>query len=765
MNLAKGGRPMARGTFGVLLALTTFGAVAANSQAATTGDSVMLEEVVVTAEKVSQGLEKEALPVTVLSGEQLQAMGAQSFTDYLGSVPALSFESLAPGEQRILIRGVSDGVDTGLRGATQNTTGIYIDDMVVSNNQSAPDLNLFDVQRIEVLKGPQGTLYGDGSVGGLIRVITNKPDVTRTAGEIEARGGAIDHGGGDYSLNGMYNVPLVEHALALRMVAQYRDNQGFINDVRNGLKDVNNMRQTGARASLRWLPTDRLTLTGSLLLQQTDLGNDNDINGALGGGLVRNSYFQEPVVTRFNLYNLTADWDLGWADAVSASSYAVYDRDSHADFTDFLETAINADFGVPGVILPAHTESRQHSRTFSEELRLSSPTGRRLSWLAGAYFYRIREYDSELDIADGLYNFFANTLGFPIAGTPLDVGPVTDVAFNDLGSTINRREVALFGETSYHITGKVTATIGARWFHDSLMNTDNPGGVFQGSPIVHLQQRSSDHSQVFRYRVADQLSDITLIYALASQGYRTGGLNPLNPATLNNPAFPQAFQPDKLWNYEVGLKTLRLDRRLRLNGAVFFIDWSNEQVELALPSGFDVIANAGKTQISGLEGELAFRPTGELEVGLNASYTRAKLARNLYGNNGILVGQSGDQLTGVPKLQGSAYGQWDFPIKDGVRGVVRGDVQYVGRTQRFYAHDSRVSAPADLFEAYGDYAMVNLRGGLQWPDFSAMLFIDNVADRRAVLFRGLQGTSVTGSRDDVFVAQPRTIGVEVTKSF
>ena len=753
-----------RGTFAVLVAMAACGAVEADGQAATAADSVMLEEVVVTAEKVSQGLEKEALPVSVLSGEQLQAMGAQSFTDYLGSVPALSFESLAPGEQRILIRGVSDGVDTGLRGATQNTTGIYIDDMVVSNNETAPDLNLFDVQRIEVLKGPQGTLYGDGSVGGLIRVITNKPDVARTAGEIEVRGGAIDHGGGDYSVNGMYNVPLVEHALGLRLVAQYRDNQGFINDARHGLEGVNNMRQTGARASLRWLPTDRLTLTGSLLLQQTNLGNDNDINGALGGGLVRNSYFQEPVVTRFNLYNLTADWNLGWADAVSSSSYAVYDHDAHSDFTDFLETAIDADFGVPGVVLPAHSEIRAHSKTFSEEVRLSSPAGRRFSWLGGAYFYRIHEYDSELDIADGLYNFFAN-LGFPIAGTPLDVGPVTDVAFNDMGSTINRREVALFGETSYHFTKKVTGTIGARWFRDYFRNTDNPGGVFEGSPIIHLQQQSSDHNQVFRYRLADQMSDDTLIYALASQGYRTGGLNPLNPATLNNPTFPQAFQPDKLWNYELGLKTLWLHRRLRLNGAAFYIDWSNEQVQLALPTGFSVIANAGKTRIAGLEGELAFRPTGELEVGLNASYTRAKLARDLYGNNGVLVGQAGDQLTGVPKLQGSAYGQWDFPLRDGVRGVIRGDVQYMGRAQRFYAHDSRVPAPADAFEAYGDYAVVNLRGGLKWPDLSAMLFMDNVADRRAALFRGLQGTSVTASRDDVFVVQPRTIGVEVTKSF
>jgi iron complex outermembrane recepter protein len=750
----------------VSMGLVVFGTSSAQDKsAAASGNLAALTEVVVTAEKIAEPEQKVPLTLTVLSEQQLQQMGAQSFIDYAGSVPAMSFESLAPGEQRVLIRGVSDGVDTGLRAATQNTTGIYIDDMVVSNNETAPDLNLFDVERIEVLKGPQGTLYGDGSVGGLLRVITNKADPTRTAGALEAIGGKINEGGGDYSLNGMYNAALVQDKLAVRVVGQYRDNQGYIDDVRHNLKDVNNMTQTGARASVRWLPQQNLSLTASALYQKTSIGNANDFNNVLGGGLVRNSYYEEPKITRFNLYNLTVDWNLRWASLLSSTSYAVYDHDDHNDFTDFLETAIEADFGVPDVVLPAHAELRQHSHTVSEELRLTSPTDQRLSWIGGLYYYKIDETDSELDIADGLYSFFEDTFGIPITGTPLDVGPVPDVAFQDFDQKIYRRQFAVFGEASLHFTDRLTGTIGARWFTEEHKNEDNPGGIFQGSPVVHLEKDTSDHSQVFRFRVADQITPNALVYALASQGYRVGGLNPLNPETVNNPDFPQAFEPDKLWNYELGWKTLWLDRRLKFNAALFYIDWKNEQVEVALPGGFSIIANAGKTTIKGVEADLAIAPLPGLELGVNGSYIRAQLDKDLYGESGELIGKAGDQLTGVPKTQGSLFAQWDFPLATNLRGVLRGDLQYVGQTSRYFAHDSRVPAPADQFEAYGDYTLLNLRGGLQWPTFSVILFVNNVTDRRAALFRGLQGTSVTPTRDDVYVAQPRTIGIDVTKRF
>ncbi|HEV2271220.1 MAG TPA: TonB-dependent receptor [Steroidobacteraceae bacterium] len=740
---------------------------AASSMALAQSTPAALEEVVVTAQKVSESSQKAALSLTVLTEEKLKDMGAQSFVDYAASVPALSFESLGPGEQHVLLRGVSDGVDvnTGIAGQTQNVTGIYIDDMVVSNNDAAPDLNLFDVERIEVLKGPQGTLYGDGSVGGLLRIITNKADPSKTAASLEASGASIDHGGGDYSLNGMYNVPIVQDKLGLRLVGQYRDNQGFIDDVRNGRPDVNNLHQVGGRASLRWLPEDNLTITFNDLFQRMEVGNLNDYNG-LAGYLERNTIFEEPKDTKFSLYNTTVDWSPAAVEVVSSTSYAIFDRVDHEDFTDFLTTAIDADFGIPGVVLPSHSYIRQHSKTFSQEIRLISPTHQRVTWIGGLYFFKMDERDLEDDISDGLFDFFGNTLGSPIAGTPLDVGQ--DVAFLD-PSEIHRREFAAFGEATLHVTDRVSATVGARWFRDNIRNVDNAGGVFAGGPPTYLEKSTADHNQVFRFRLADQITDDALVYALASQGYRTGGLNPLNPATTNNPLFPQAFGPDKLWNYELGTKTEWFDHRLMLNGSMFYIDWKDEQIEVALPGGFDVIANAGRTRIKGVEFDTAVRPVSGLEIGINGSYIRAELAGDLINEsdptNPIVIGLSGDQLTGVPKTQGSAYTQWTWPLTASVDGFLRSDVQYVGRTARFFAHDSRVPAPADQFEAYGDYTLVNLRMGAESDRVKVTLFANNIANRRAYLFRGLQGTSTVASRDDIYVAQPRTVGVTVSHDF
>jgi iron complex outermembrane recepter protein len=723
-----------------------------------------LQEVVVTAEKISQSLEKLPLSVTVFDQEALRRLGAQSFLDYAANVPALSFESLAPGEQRILLRGVSDGVDTGLRAATQNVTGIYIDDMVVSNNETAPDLNLFDVQRVEVLKGPQGTLYGDGAVGGLVRVITNKANVDKTEGAIEVSGAGIDHGGGDYSVNGMYNLPLVADQLAVRLVGQYRDNQGFIDDVTRNVKDVNDLRQVGLRAAVRWTPREDFDLNLSALYQETRLGGDNDYNQLLGD-LKRGTFFGEPKDTRFNLYNMTVNWNLGWATLLSSTSYSVYDHDDTSDFTDFLTTAIAGSFGVPGVVLPSHGEQRQHDNDFSEEIRLSSASDGPVTWIGGLYFFHMNERSFEHDISVGLFDFFANVLDFPLAGTPLDAGH--DVAFTDQFST-QRRQFATFGEVSFHFSEQLTGTVGARWFRDQIASQDSPAGVFNGGSD-HESQETSDHNQIFRFRLADQMTDDALVYALASQGYRTGGLNPLNPATATDPTFPQAFGPDKLWNYELGWKTRWLDHRLTLNGSVFYVDWSNEQIEVALPGGFDVIANAGKTSIKGTEWDLSMTPISGLELGINGSYIHAILARDLVNNtdpaNPIVIGRSGDALTGVPKTQGSVYGQWQFPFTDSVAGFLRSDVQYVGRTTRYFAHDSRVPAPADNFQDYGDYTLINVRTGAQWKDFTVTLFVKNAADRRAAFFRGLQGTSTVPTRDDVYVAQPRTIGITVYEAF
>jgi len=731
--------------------VTTLASVAANAatQAAPDGQAqgMAFEEVIVTAERMSQSAQTAPISVTVLGEQQLQEMGARSFTDYAPSVPALAFQSLAPGEQRILLRGVSDGVGIGLRGDTQNVTGVYIDDMVVSNNVTAPDLNLFDIERIEVLKGPQGTLYGDGSVGGLLRVITKKADPTRFEGSAEATYAAIAQGGSEYAVNGMVNLPVVDDKLAVRLVGQYQSNDGFIDDIERNQKDVNDLEQTGFRGSVRWVPSDTFSATLSALYQRTELGGGSDYNVVLGD-LLRATIFGEPVDTKFSLYNATLDWNLGSATLTSSSSYSIYDRSTQTDFTDFLSTIL-----AP---LPSVSNQGQHSKSFAQEVRIATDAQRRLRGVAGLYYFTVDEDSFEHDVSHGLFDLFESA-GMPIDGTPFDVGE--DVIFTDQ-ATQERDQVAVFGELTYSITDALSATIGGRWFDDKLTNRDAAGGLVTESEPFDLEKHTHDDGQVFRARLADQFTPDVLMYAVASQGYRIGGLNPLNPATINDPSFPPSFDPDKLYNYEIGWKTRWLDQRLTLNGAVFYIDWDNIQIQIPLPTGFSIIGNAGSAKIQGAELELSILPLDNVELGISGSYIQAELGKDLVDDsdplNPVIIGREGDQLTGVPKEQGSAYAQWRFPLGDALDGIVRGDVQYVGTIDRFFGTD---------VESYGDYTLGNLRFSLQWADVTVTAFVKNIGNERARFFRGQQATSAPEGREDIYVAQPRTIGVTLSKQF
>lgn len=731
--------------------VTTFASVAASAATQQAADAptqgLVLEEVIVTAEKMRQTAQTAPISVTVLGEQQLQEMGARSFTDYAASVPALAFQSLAPGEQRILLRGVSDGVGTGLRGDTQNVTGVYIDDMVVSNNVSAPDLNLFDVERIEVLKGPQGTLYGDGSVGGLLRVITNKADPARFAGSAEATYGSIAQGGAEYAVNGMVNLPVVEDKLAVRLVGQYQNSDGFIDDIERNQTDINDLEQTGFRGSARWIANDVFTATLSALYQHTQLGGGSDYNSVLGD-LLHSTIYAEPIDTTFNLYNATLDWNIGTATLTSSSSYSIYDRTTKTDFTDFLGTIL-----AP---LPSLSSQGQHSKSFAQEVRIASDPQQPLRGVAGLYYFTVDEDSYEHDVSQGLFDLL-DSAGIPIAGTPFDVGQ--DVIFTDQ-ATQERRQFAVFGELSYSITDTLSATVGARWFDDKLTNRDAAGGLVTESEPFDLQKRTEDDGQVFRVRLADQLTPDVLLYALASQGYRIGGLNPLNPATINDPSFPPSFDPDKLYNYELGWKTRWLEQRLTLNGALFYIDWDNIQIEIPLATGFSIIGNAGSAKIKGIEMELSIVPVDQVQLGISGSYIQAELGEDLVDDsdplNPVVIGREGDQLTGVPKKQGSVYAQWRFPLGDTLEGVLRGDVQYVGTIDRFFG---------SALESYGDYTLGNLRASLEWRDLTVTAFVKNVSNERARYFRGQQATSAPEGREDIFVAQPRTIGVTISKQF
>lgn len=725
-----------------------------------------LREVIVTAEKVAESAQRVPLSLTVIDQRALQDMGAVHFTDYASTVPALSFESLAPGEQRILLRGVSDGVSTALRGVAQNVTGVYIDDMVVSNNYTSPDLNLFDVNRVEVLKGPQGTLYGDGSVGGLVRVITNRANASRFESEVELTGAAIAKGGGDYAANGMVNLPIVADKAGLRLVGQYSHNDGYIDEVNLGNRSNHND-EYGTRASLRLMLIENFSVTLNALSQHIRLGGYNNYNPQVGD-LKDDHLFPNSKDTTFDLFNATLQWDLPSVSLLSSTSYDKFRRIDAEDATYPVSSAF-APFLL--TLLPSSSAQSQTSHAVSQEFRLTSAQDRRLRWIGGLYYFKATERDTEIDPSVGFFDLYNSSIGpalglpVPIQGSFLDAGQ--DVVFAGVDNT-QRTEYAAFGEVTFDLTRTIAGTVGVRYFDDKLADAESAAGFATFNTPYFIVESTRHHGKVLKFRLQDQITPDFLLYATASQGYRVGGLNPLSPANIANPNAPLAFAPDSLWNYELGWKTQLADRRITLDGALYYINWTNIQVEYALPNGFSGIANAGLAHIAGAEAEVAARPFNGVEVGLSGSLIGAKLGRD----SPAIGGKKDDQLTGVPKGQGSAYAQFSFPAYGSFIGFVRGDVEYTALIRRYFASDTSVNVgttPNYALDHYGDYALLNLHTGIDNDDWRAVFFIKNVADRRARYFSDTTGgTFATGapfSHEDIYLAQPRTVGVTISKRF
>lgn len=716
--------------------LLSSASVAACMMAASALAQETRDQIVVTGEKREQGLQDAPVSITVLTGQALQNLGADTFSDYAVTVPSLSFVSLAPGDQRVNLRGVSDSLEGG---STQGTTGFYLDDMSFTGTLFVPDLKIFDIQQVEILKGPQGTLYGDASVGGLIRIVTNKADPSQFEGAAQFTVSSTEHGGENYEVNGMVNAPLVQDKLALRLVGYYRSNGGFIDNLTLGEKDVNDEETFGVRGSLRYTPTDRLTFTANALFQDTEFGDRSFEFEEQDGDLNKTTFNNESLMSDFSIYNLTIENDFDFAQLTSSSSYSIFDHTLDTDFTDLVQSI----FGIP---LSSIGNIDSHQETFSQEVRLAStPDDGFFDWLIGLYYFNLDTDETETDVTEGL----TDLLG--LAGTPFDVG--TDVIF--LGDFRNKQETfAAFGEASIHPTDKLTATFGARWFTNDLSSTEAGGGVVSESAPFVLTRSASEDDVVFKFRLAYEANDGILLYALASQGFRAGGINSLNPFAINDPDFPPSFESDSLWNYEFGWKTALFDNQVFVNGAVFYIDWDNVQIQQTLPGGFTIIGNGGAAHSVGVEGDVLIQPSEYFSLAFGGSYIDAQLDADALA----LGAMDGDRLPGVPKVKFFATPEVRFPIFENWDAFVRGNVSYTSDMVRGFGADASV--------IFGDYVLANVSAGVETDDgFSVTVFMENAGDERAALLKtvALRGTAFEST--EISVPRPRTIGVTLRKDF
>lgn len=724
-------------------------ASAAEEPDATAYTPPTLQEVIVTAEKQPQPLQDAALAVTALTHSQLGNLGATDFSDYYRLVPGLQAIDRGPGQKKYVLRGLNSESAPNLAPLVQQ----YLDDFPMTLVSGAqPDLRLYDLARVEVLRGPQGTLYGSGSMGGTIRYITNQPDLDSFGGEAVLTGSDTQGGSGNVLGHLVLNVPLVPGQAAARAVGYGEHDSGFIDNVITGQKETNSTDVQGGRVAVRWRPTSRLDMN-LMVLDQHLTAQDLQIDtagfavppspfppfvpwfptGAHAGDYQVVKSRSEPTTDDMFISNFSGTYDFDWAKLSSATTY--YDHKTKI----LQETPELLGYG-------SYDLTDTGDRTFSEELRLAHQSGA-LRWLVGGFYL----HNAENPGGTNQTAIMPNGALYFIQG------------MNDLVE-----QKAAFGEVSYDVLPNLSATVGLRTARYDESQTSVPIVAPPAPPGAPRPLNGpfgvSQGTTTEKYELSYHFSADSLAYVLASSGFRPGGFNSIafNPAINSGGEIPRSYQSDSLWNYELGWKRSLLDRRMTFDSAVYYIDWSSIQVTEFNPTGaYSYEGNASRAAIYGAETEINWLVTRGLELALNGAYNDAELARNEPGAGGPVPphatypGLAGDRLPDVPIFSGSFVANYEFPLNaSGLNGFVNGSVTYTGKSATTF----RPNDP--LYRVLPSYTLLNLRLGAKEAGWHYTAFIDNLTNRRTIAF-----IDPRAGYNRNYVERPRTFGATIEKDF
>lgn len=720
----------------LLLLLAGRAQAQAQSPASTSAsDQDTLQEVIVTATKRSEDIQTVPIAISVLTGNALEKAGMASYSDYLVTVPSVSYVSQGNGRDRINIRGVSSlPGDLGV-----STTGVYIDEIPVSEvSASLSDLDTFDLERVEVLRGPQGTLFGAGAMGGVIRLILAHPTLEQTSGLVSIYGADTAHGAGDYDGHAVLNMPVVTGKLGVRLTIGDHHDSGFIDDPFRHEDAVNSHNQESARFQVLAKPTDRLSAL-LVSIYQKDKTDGNPFADIGLGPYQQMRQYPEPGDYQLRLNSLTVTYDLGFATLTSASGYLDKSNYFAQDFTALLAGFAEQLTGAPladtsGIGL----DNGGYNRLFSQELRLASRDTGRLRWLVGAFYSVQRALQTQ--------------------AVDTSLAPELAGAGNFLysSSLLKYEQEAGFGEVNFLLTPQLTLTGGVRVAHFSVHDTEfSDGYLGVGGPAVTTSSSSSKTTP--KVSVTYSVTPNSMVYATASQGYRIGGPNGAVPtsvcgadlASLGLTQAPAQYDPDTIWNYEVGSKNRLLSDRLVVDAAAYHINWDRIQVSRGLNCGFDFGANAGSASVNGGELDLAARVLEDLTVRFSGSYTDAYFTSTVQDIGAI----AGARVPGTSRYSYDASVEYAVHPFDHA-GYLRAEFQRVGSQLNTLSglSSSRLIAP---------YGLLNLRAGIDLgSSWNVELFARNALDERAVIYR-----RASYGLNYQELAQPRTVGVHLQWEF
>jgi len=687
------------------------------------------EEIIVTAQKREQALLDVPQSISVVSSETLENLHATRFSDYLTRIPSANIVETQSGSSRIVLR----GVNTSGVGATVST---YVDETPFGSATAlangailTPDIDPFDLERVEVLRGPQGTLYGANSLGGLVKFVTVEPSTSALGGAAELGAQGVSHGDTTWWGRAAVNVPLTDEA-AFRVSGFYRQDPGYINDPSFG-KDINDGKSYGGRASVLVRPTDQLTVRASVHLENLRNNGTNEVDldpdtlDPAYGKLTQSRLLQQSQDIDYRIYNGTIDYDFGSVALVSSTSVGTLDQDAFVDASSQYGALLSGFFGVP---LGAAVDQGMTQRRFTQEVRLASTGKDTLEWTVGAFYTRekneLKQNLFGIDAATG--DLFDGLDGLILVSLPS-----------------RYKEYAGFANVTWHLSPQFDLTAGGRFSHNKQTVTQNTDGLLAGGASSFEGDSSDD---VFTYSVAPTFkpNDNTRIYARIAKGYRPGGPNAVSPLAPDE--VPRQFGPDTTTNYEIGVKTESDDRLFTLEASAFLIKWQDVQL-LAQVGDFGVNTNGGSARSTGVEVTGTINPSRGLSFYANGSYVDAELTKDAPA---LVGGLDGDPLPWNPKWQWTIGGEYEHPLSDTM--TARGGLSWHYTGERYSDFDA--SNGQIKLDSYGQ---VDAHAGLDFGRYRVAVFARNLTDSRGIVNLGFFG-DINGNLAASTI-RPRTVGV------
>jgi outer membrane receptor protein involved in Fe transport len=754
-----------------------------------------LQEVVVTAEKRSENILEVPISVSVIDGAALEKQHVQNFDAITRMTPGVSFsagagEGVGEGQETIEIRGVSSNVGAA-------TVGVYMDETPITlpGEVGSSQPRFFDMDRIEVLRGPQGTLYGSSSEGGTLRYIEKQADPTQFSADVAADGSYTEHGSGNDDFRAVVNQPIINDVLAVRFGVQYADQSGWIDryahppgytnmTVSTGQllgSGVNQEHDVALKLAVTYKPSEDLSITPFVYFQRAKA--DDQPAFFLDQALyTQENNVAQPVRDSFFVSSVKVDQDFGFAKLTSNSSYYWKDINRAADGTYYdpayvvpyiLDPALpqfaaKADPALSS--LPTTAYDNQTVTNLVQEFRLASrlPTGDELplSWVGGLYLsyqtYRLLHKE----VAPGWNQIFESVYGFS-PDSPLS--PVSDPAYPNLWAgdqfqhnRTERKELeyAAFGQLDYDLTARLHAAVGARYDWARLPYDRFAGGFFNVGLPDFFSAVTHDHALTPKVSLKFDTSDTSNVYASASEGFRVGGINNPVPyaicaqdyANLGISAEPASYAHDSLWTYELGSKAALLNQNISLTGALYDTQWKNIQQQIELPlCGYAYVSNVGDAEIRGGELELRYRipQLDGFTIGLNGDVQNAKITSAPSGSPASI----GQHVLYTPEWNAAATADYSWPVRDDIKAFVHADVEWTGPSNGSF----QIGSPD-----YNDssYAVMNANTGFDVDSFEVTLYATNLLDDTTIIKHPQVNLVI-----EAYTVQPRTVGLRVSKHF